>query len=111
MEKENLKESLKLNDTTMNTLALEHLLQDGRVKLLDDKFYNQCLKKIEDDYNSGKGSFIMTKDYALEIIKSARKMALMESKDLYDFISREICVTQEVEQEVEKENDSPDYDY
>ncbi len=111
MEKENLIEDLKSNDHTMNILALEYLLQNGRVRLLDDNIFNEYLKKIEDDYNSGKGNFLMTKDYSLEVVKSARKMALMEAKDLYDFIGREICVTQEVEQEIEEENNSPDYDY
>lgn len=49
----------------------------------------------------------MTKDFALGIIKASRKMAMLESKDLFDLIQSEIYVTQEIEQE----NTSPDYDY
>lgn len=107
MEKENLKQEIKANDIITNRFALENLLDFGRKNLLNDEFYNKHIKQTENEYNSGLGIPIMTKDLALKIIKTSRQMAMLESKDLFDLIQAEIYVTQEIEQE----NTSPDYDY
>lgn len=105
MKKENLRESLKRNDNPMNLMALQYLLNYGRNSLLNDDFYNEQIKKLEDDYTNEKGNQLLSKDYAIEIIKTSRKMASMEHKDLYDFIQKDIIITNEIEQ------NSPDYDY
>ena len=48
----------------------------------------------------------MTKDYAISIIKASREMALMDAKDLYDYIQHELCSIEKINREV----DSPDYE-
>lgn len=105
MKKENLRESLKRNDNPMNLMALQCLLDYGRKNLLNDDFYNEQIKNLEDEYANEKGNPFLSKDYAIEIIKTSRKMASMEHKDLYDFIQKDLIITNEIEQ------DSPDYDY
>ena len=59
--------------------------------MTNDEFFNNKIKETEDDYDAHRGSPIMTKDYAISIIKTSREMALMNSKDLYDFIQYELC--------------------
>lgn len=101
------KEDLKRNDNPMNLMALACLLDYGRNNLLNDDYYNHLIKQMENDYDRGKGNPFMAKDYAIEIIKTSRKMASLEHKDLYDFIQKDIIISNEIQQE----NDSPDYDY
>jgi len=101
------KEELKRNDNPMNLMALDCLLNYGRNNLLNDDYYNHLIKQMENDYEKGKGNPFMEKDYAIEIIRTSRKMASLEHKDLYDFIQKDLIVIQEIQQE----NDSPDYDY
>lgn len=107
MKKENLKESLKANDNPMNLMALNCLLDYGRKNLLNDDYYNYLLRQMENDYDRGKGNPFLEKDYAIEIIKTSRKMASLEYKDLYDFIQKDLIITNEIQQT----NDSPEYGY
>lgn len=101
------KEDLKRNDNPMNLMALDCLLNYGRNNLLNDDYYNQLIKQMENEYKRGKGNPFMKKDYAIEIIRTSRKMASLEHKDLYDFIQKDLIISHEIQQE----NDSPDYDY
>jgi len=101
MEKE------KLERNAMNLMAFNCLIDYGRNNLLNDDYYNQLIKQMENDYEEGKGNPFMEKDYAIEIIKVSRRMASLEHKDLYDFIQKGFIVSNEIQQE----NDSPDYDY
>ena len=101
------KEELKRNDNPMNLMALDCLLNYGRNNLLNDDYYNHLIKQMENDYEKGKGNPFMEKDYAIEIIRTSRKMASLEHKDLYDFIQKDLIISHEIQQE----NDSPDYDY
>lgn len=48
----------------------------------------------------------MTKDYAISIIRISREMALMDSKDLYDYIQHELCSIEKIDKEV----NSPEYE-
>ncbi len=107
MKNKSVKKNIQKNDTVMNALALEFFLENGRNTLLNDVEYNKFLKKVENDYDTGKGSKFVTKDYALQIIKTSRQLALLDKKDLYDLISNEIVNIQKIEQE----NASPDYEY
>lgn len=72
----------------------------------DDDFFNNKIKETENDYNAHRGSPIMTKDYAISIIKTSREMALMDAKDLYDYIQHELCSIEKINREV----NSPDYE-
>lgn len=101
MEKEDLERN------AMNLMAFNCLIDYGRNNLLNEDYYNQLIKQMENDYEKGKGNPFMEKDYAIEIIKVSRKMAFLEHKDLYDFIQKGFIVSNEIQQE----NDSPDYDY
>jgi len=101
------KEDLKRNDNPMNLMALDCLLNYGGNNLLNDDYYNQLIKQMENEYERGKGNPFMEKDYAIEIIRTSRKMASLEHKDLYDFIQKDLIISHEIQQE----NDSPDYDY
>lgn len=106
MEKDN-KSYLRKNDYLQNNLALENLLEFGRNNLKDDEFYNNQIKEIEENYQKGKGTPIMTKDYAIEIIKISRKMASMPSKDLYDYIQNQMAKNEELNNDKDEQN----YDY
>jgi len=107
MKKDNLKESLKSNDNPMNLMALNCLLDYGIKNLLNDDYYNFLLRQMENDYDRGKGNPFLEKDYAIEIIKTSRKMASLEYKDLYDFIQKDLIITNEIQQT----NDLPEYGY
>ena len=97
----------KLEKNAMNLMAFNCLIDYGKINLLNDDYYNKLIKKMENDYEQGKGNPFMEKDYAIEIIKVSRKMASLEYKDLYDFIQKGFIVSNELLQE----NDSTDYDY
>jgi len=101
MEKE------KLERNAMNLMGFNCLLDFGRKNLLNDDFYNQLIKQMEEDYKKGKGNPFMEKDYAIEVIRASRKIASLENKDIYDFIQKGFIITQEIEQD----NNCPDYDY
>lgn len=107
MEKENLINKLKRNDNPMNLMALNYLLDYGRKNILNDDYYNYLIRQLENEYDRGKGNPFIQKDYAIEIIKTSRTMASIEDKDLYDFIQKDLIIINEVQQE----NNSPDYDY
>lgn len=74
--------------------------------MTNDEFFNNKIKETEDDYDAHRGSPIMTKDYAISIIKTSREMALMSSKDLYDFIQHKLCSIEKIDREV----NYPDYE-
>lgn len=76
------------NNPLQNQLALALLLEKGRENILNDKFYNAMLKKVEEKPNS-----FMTEDFQKEYIKISRDMASMKSNDLYDFIKNEVNIT------------------
>ena len=105
--KEDNKLYLRKNDYFQNNMALEILLEFGRNSLKDENFYKKQIKEIEERHQAGKGSTFMTKDYEIEIIKISRRMALMPSKDLYDYIQNEMAKTEELT----NENNEPDYEY
>lgn len=107
MKEKNYRDILGKNDHFQNECALNYLLNFGRNNLLDDTFFNNKIKETEDDYNSQRGSLIMTKDYAISIIKTSREMASMDVRDLYDFIQSEICSVEKIDREF----NSPEYDY
>ena len=107
MKEKNYRKILGKNDNFQNQCALNYLLNYGRNNLLDDNFFNNKIKETEDAYNSQRGSPIMTKDYNIAIIKISREMASMDVKDLYDFIQSEICFVEKID----RETDSPEYDY
>lgn len=107
MKKENIKENLKKNDNHMNLMALQCLLDYGKMNILNDDFYNYIIARVRNKYDEGKKNALVTKDYAIEVIKTSRKMASLENKDLYEFIQKELIITQEIE----NENNYPNYDY
>lgn len=104
---EDSRKDLRKNDNPMNVMALAYLLDYGRKNLLNDDYYNYLIRQMESNYDKGKGNPFFTKDYSIEIIKTSRKMALLESKDLYEFIQKDLIITQEIQEE----NDYPDDDY
>ena len=105
--KEDNKLYLRKNDYFQNNMALENLLEFGRNNLKDEEFYNKQIKEIEERHQEGKGSTFMTKDYEIEIIKISRRMALMPSKDLYDYIQNEMAKIEELS----NEKNELDYEY
>lgn len=72
------KDDLKRNIPLQNAMAFSYLLEKGKLNILDDKFYNKELEKIERDTSNS----LMTKEFRKEILKIAKDMANMEEKDL-----------------------------
>lgn len=107
MKEKDYQSYLRRNNPMQNNHALEFLLDVGRKNILDDDYYNQKIKEIENQHDNGKGNPFMTKDFEIEIIKISRTMASMPSRDLYDYIQNQMYKVDELT----KENDNPEYDY
>ena len=74
---------LKGNNPVQNAFALEYLLLNGRDNLLDDVYYQNLQDNIKS--NDDKGSLV-TNDFALELLKIARDMAKLDTKELCEYI-------------------------
>lgn len=75
------KNNLKRNDPVQNTMALTILLEKGKENILNDNYFKEMLKSIENKPNA-----LMSVEYQKEILDIAKNMAQMENKDLYDYI-------------------------
>jgi len=107
MKNEDIRKDLRKNDNPMNLMALQCLLDYGKMNILNDDFYNYLIARVKNKYDEGKKIPLVTKDYAIEVIKNSRKMAYLDNKDLYEFIQKDLIITQEIQEE----NDYPDEDY
>lgn len=107
MKNEDIRKDLRKNDNPMNLMALQCLLDYGKMNILNDDFYNYLIARVKNKYDEGKKIPLVTKDYAIEVIKNSRKMASLDNKDLYEFIQKDLIITQEIQEE----NDYPDEDY
>lgn len=94
-------------DKLQNLLAVYVLLDHGRLNLLDEDYYKELLKDIEDNENK---NFLVTKEYQQKILAISAEMAKLEHDDIYDFIQNEIELSEKI---LEKENNdnSQNYDY
>lgn len=73
--------TLKRNNPMQNAIAFSYLLDNGRLNILNEKFYNNEIKKLEHD-----NSDFMSPGFKKEILEIARYMAEMEEKDLRNYI-------------------------
>lgn len=73
---------LKSNNPLQNAMALNLLLENGRVNILNDDLYNKEIKRIEND----KSNSLMTPEFRKEVMEIARYMASMKEKDLRTYI-------------------------
>ena len=75
------KNNLKSNNPVQNAMALTILLEKGRENILNENYFKEMLKGIENKPNA-----LMSVEYQKEMLNIAKNMAQMENKDLYEFI-------------------------
>lgn len=94
MKEHDYKKVLGKNNPVQNAMALALLIEHGRTNILNDDYYNNINKNLEENPNS-----LMTPDFQKEVIKITRDMAKMSSNDLYDFIKNEVHVVRKNDKE------------
>lgn len=73
---------LRNNNKLMNDIAFSYLLEYGRQNILNDNFYNNQIKEIEQD----KKNFLMTPEFKKEVLEIAKYMAGMKDKELKNYV-------------------------
>ena len=94
MREHDYKKVLEKNNPVQNAMALALLIEHGRTNILNDDYYNNINKNLEENPNP-----LMTPDFQKEVIKITRDMAKMSSNDLYDFIKNEVHVVRKNDKE------------
>ncbi len=109
--KKDYKSILSKNDLTQNLLALNILLDYGRINLLDENYFVTKKEEIEETDGIAKGDFILSKDYKMRILEISRDMAQLKPNDLYQFIQNELNISNDKEHENLEDKETPNYDY
>ena len=77
-------------DFSQNQMALSILLNSGKKTLLDDKAFKEAIKIAENREKVSGKVFLMTKEFEIDVLNTAKELAKLSDVEIFRFIKKEI---------------------